>query len=597
MPLSSNSIEFLSTQRPGSLLGVLLRFREEVVAFTGDVSKMFLQVLLPESDSHVHRFLWREMKTTREPTTYVLLRVTFGDKPSSDMASFVMLKMAREHKESAPEASEIIERDRYVDDLIHSCPSTNDGLQKIQDVEKILETCGFRIKEWHCSSKQLQVILNERNRPDQEQTPDSPPANNVSTMPEEHHDANQISLDGEQGVKTLGVSWNPTTHTINFQVKLSDKEFYTKRIILSNISRLFDPLGLTLVVTIKARIALQEIWKMKKFEWDDPLPKEMPLAWRTLFAEIQDLNTVQFPRCLQPPSIHGTPELHVFADASVMAYGAAAYLVWPCSTGKEVRLVSAKVRVAPLRQTTIPRLQLMAALVATRLAKTICNELKIKPTQVVLSSDSMIVLSWLRSESTMFKSFVGVRVAEIQASFEPTAWRYAPSNLNPADDLSRGITVDEMKGIWMNGPPFLRNDPEQWPTETNETSPEILEMKASKPLLVLQPSKPSTIIDPTRYSNWPKLCRVTAYCFHLINNAKSRDLSGPLSPEETAAAECYWVKAAQRELGDWKEKYKELTPFENERIVRVGGRVARSPLTHDEAHPVLLPADHSSFPN
>ena len=102
-----------------------------------------------------------------------------------------------------------------------------------------------------------------------------------------------------------------------------------------------------------------------------------------------------------------------------------------------------------------------------------------------------------------------MRVTEIQASFEPAAWRYVPSNLNPADDLSRGITVDEMKGRWMNGPPFLRNDPEQWPTETNETSPEIPEMKASKPLLVLQPSKPSTIIDPSRYSNWPKLCRVT----------------------------------------------------------------------------------------
>ena len=320
----------------GSLLGVLRRFREEAVAFTGDVSKMFLHVLLPESDCHVHRFLWREMETTREPTTYVLLRVTFGDKPSPDMASFVMLKMAREHEESAPEASEIIERDRYVDDLIHSCPSTNDALRKIQDVEKILDTGGFRIKEWHCSSKQLQVILNERNRPNQQQTPDSPPANNVSIMPEEHHDANQINLDGEQGVKTLGVSWNLTTDTINFQVKLSDKEFYTKQIILSNISRLFDQLGLASVVTIKARIALQEIWKTKKFEWDYPLPKEMQLAWRKLYTEIQDLNTFLFPRCLQPPSFHGTPELHVFADASVMAYGAAAYLIfhWKRSTSR-----------------------------------------------------------------------------------------------------------------------------------------------------------------------------------------------------------------------------------------------------------------------
>ena len=238
----------------------------------------------------------------------------------------------------------------------------------------------------------------------------------------------------------------------------------TKRIILSNISRLFDPLGLTSVVKIKAKIVLQAIWKTKKFEWDDPLSKEMQLVKRKLFAEIQDLNTVQFPRCLQPLSFHGAPELHVFADASVLAYGAAAQLVWPFSTGKEVRLVSAKARVASFaKQFAKPRLELMAAVVASRLAKTIREEFKIKLIKVVSWSVSMIVLAWLRSESTMFKSIVGVRVAEIQASFKTTTWRYVPSSLNPADDFSRGITVDEMKGRWMNGPSFLETSPRNGP--------------------------------------------------------------------------------------------------------------------------------------
>ena len=575
----------------GNLLGVLLRFREEAVAFAGDISKMFLQIRLPESDCQVHRFLWREMETTREPTIYALLRVTFGDKPSPDMASFVMIKMAKEHENSAPEASKIIERDRYVDDLIHSCPSVSGGLQRIEDIEKILKTGGFQIKEWHCSSKELKECLNREERPSSKQPPDSPSANNVSKPMGDRSDANQVHLDGEQGVKTLGVSWNPSTDTINFQVKVSEKAIYTKRSILSNISRLFDPLGLASVVTIKARIALQGIWKMKKFGWDDPLPKEMQLAWRKLFAEIENLNTVQFPRCLQPPSVHGSPELHVFADASISAYGAAAYLVWSTPTGREVRLVSAKARVAPLRQTTIPRLELMAALTATRLAKTICNEFKIKPASVVLWSDSMIVLAWLRSESTAFKSFVGVRVAEIQSAFESVTWRYVPSNLNPADELSRGITVSEMNGRWMNGPVFLTKELEEWPVETSETPSDVPEVKLGKPLFVLQ-SKPTAIIDPSRYSNWAKLCRVTAYCFRFIRNAKSPSVSGPLLPEEIESAERYWVKEAQRELGNWKEQYKELTPFEKGGVVRVGGRLARSPLTYDESHPVLLPADH-----
>ena len=148
--ISLNSFLYKGPCLIGSLLGVLLRFREEAVAFAGDISKMFLQVLLPESDCQVHRFLWREMETSQEPTTYVLLRVTFGDKPSPDMASFVMLKMAKEHRQTAPEASKIIERDRYVDDLIHSYPSVSDAFQRITDVEKILSTGSFKIKEWHC---------------------------------------------------------------------------------------------------------------------------------------------------------------------------------------------------------------------------------------------------------------------------------------------------------------------------------------------------------------------------------------------------------------------------------------------------------------
>ena len=115
-------------------------------------------------------------------------------------------------------------------------------------------------------------------------------------------------------------------------------------------------------------------------------------------------------------------------------------------------------------------------------------------------------------------------------------------------------------------------------------------MKVNKALFILQLSKLSTVIDPSRYSNWPRLCRVTAYSFRFINNAKSRNVSGPLLPDEIASAESYWVKVAQRELGSWKERYRELTPFEKDVVVHVGGRLARSPLSYDENHPLLLPA-------
>jgi hypothetical protein len=173
----------------------------------------------------------------------------------------------------------------------------------------------------------------------------------------------------------------------------------TKRSILSNISPIFDPLGLATAVTIKARIALQEVWKTKKYNWDDPLPKELQQVWDKIFQEIESLATIRYPCCLKPDDPTGPPQLHVFSDASIHAYGAVAYLLWPRSGGAEVRIVAAKARVAPIRQTTILRLELMAALLASRLAKTIYEEFKIKPSNVTLWTDSMIVLAWIQAES------------------------------------------------------------------------------------------------------------------------------------------------------------------------------------------------------
>jgi len=108
---------------------------------------------------------------------------------------------------------------------------------------------------------------------------------------------------------------------------------------------------------------------------------------------------------------------------SINAYGAVAYLLWPTPDVPEVRLISAKARVAPLRSSTIPRLELMAALMAARLAKTIYEEFKEKPQSMELWSDSKVVLRWLHSDSSLMKVLVGVRVAEIQSTWNEEHWR------------------------------------------------------------------------------------------------------------------------------------------------------------------------------
>ena len=135
--VSLNSFFYKGPCLIGNLLGILLRFREEAIAFSGDISKMFLQICLPESDIQVHRFLWRNLNTSVEPTVYCLLRVTFGDKPSPDMANFVMLRIAHECNQTSPNAATILQRDRYVDDIIHSCATPDEAIKRMHEIDNV----------------------------------------------------------------------------------------------------------------------------------------------------------------------------------------------------------------------------------------------------------------------------------------------------------------------------------------------------------------------------------------------------------------------------------------------------------------------------
>ena len=168
--------------------------------------------------------------------------------------------MAKDNEKDNPHAAVILRRDRYMDDLIHSCPTTKEAVQSIKELDQVLDTSSFKIKEWISSSE---IVLNKLSqvslkKPDEEKSVESTA---VLTA---------VHLDGEKGVKTLGIGWNSQTDILSFAVKEPNIAKLTKRVVLSNISRLYDPLGLASTVTVKARIALQDIWRAKNFDWDDP---------------------------------------------------------------------------------------------------------------------------------------------------------------------------------------------------------------------------------------------------------------------------------------------------------------------------------------
>lgn len=132
------------------------------------------------------------------------------------------------------------------------------------------------------------------------------------------------------------------------------------------------------------------------------------------------------------------------------------YVRWEVSEEKfDVRFLAAKSRVAPLKDLSIARLELQAAVSAARLCKSIRSESRIKFEKVILFTDSQIVFVWIRSESRAFKPFVSVRVGEIQSNSDPWQWRHIPVEINIADDVSRGIQVEQLEGQWQRGPDFF----------------------------------------------------------------------------------------------------------------------------------------------
>jgi hypothetical protein len=210
---------------------------------------------------------------------------------------------------------------------------------------------------------------------------------------------------------------------------------------------------------------LQDIWR-EKFNWDSPLPDNIQTSW----AEIaKDLNVAMETK-FQRHYFRSSPEdamtsdsddkyiLHIFVDASQSAYGAVAYLC----TGNICTLIMAKNRVAPLKQITLPRLELMAAVIGVRLAKHIHNTLPCQETHYW--SDSQIVLHWIRATKPLNR-FVHNRIQEIREITGNDTWRYCPTSDNPADLQTRGLSVSTFQDSksWQHGPHWIL-DKSKWPS-------------------------------------------------------------------------------------------------------------------------------------
>ncbi|XP_047499242.1 uncharacterized protein LOC125046242 [Penaeus chinensis] len=352
-----------------SLLGVLFRFRQNNIAIAGNIAKMYHTVKLSTVDEHTHRFVWRDLDDKKTPDQYALTTVAFGDKPSGTIATLALRHTVEKFGKEYPDVQGMIINNTYVDDILYSTDTIENAFKLIQDAEKILSQGSFRVKHWIVSG---------------------------------HYESCKVNVIKSDHEKILGLKWNPLEDHFFFTVKLNfssrirkvrsgpnlnsdeidDKfpEHLIRRMLLSQIASIYDPLGFAVPVLLKAKILMRLVISKGEskdggIKWDDTLDVSTVKECKMFFKELYELERLTFRRSLIPSNVVGKPSLIIFSDGSMQAYGACAYVRWQIGEDEfESHLIAARNKIAPIKQMSIPRLELCAALMAARLRESILKE-------------------------------------------------------------------------------------------------------------------------------------------------------------------------------------------------------------------------------
>ncbi len=594
------------------LVEVLLRFRRHAVAFIADIEKMFHKIQMPEEDREFHRFLW--WSKTDKPDVYRWVSHVFGNTGSPCVAIFPIKEHARRFRHRFPQAAETVIFSTLVDDNLDSRPTAAEAEETLNQLRALLDIMDMNIKKVVSNSK---AIMN--NVPEEEVSPSI-------------HIADYAQKDNPlPTVKALGVVYDATEDVFSFTVQAEDGP-WTKRSMLSQQARLYDPHGLVLPFTVVARILHQRAWR-EGLSWEDQLTEQLADDWAQWMAHLQLLPLLRIPRCSYDTARtpKGEQELHVFCDASADAYAAAAYIVTHYDDGSEpsARLLLAKARVAPLRQISIPRLELMGAELSVDIMQAATGALKIALTNVYYWSDSTNVLCWLKNDSRVLTSFVGTRVAKIQHHTLVSNWRWVPSEKNPADLPSRGKLVGwlAMDPLWWEGPAFLTGaeaPPEQPPVlATKEAAAKEIKKgaqfaflnmdKIPKPISTkvrdaYQPAQDKSPLTWSSFTSWSRLLQVTIRCLRWRTKRR-----GPILTEERQDAERRVLRLIQHasfertreELQGHeglpaasRSALQKLTPqVHPDGLIHAHARLQNAPeLSYEAKFPIILPKDHPAVP-
>jgi len=450
---------------------ILLRFREKKIGIIGDIRKAFQTINVKESDRDFLRFLWWEDYNKKKYRIYRHRRVVFSVNCSTfllgALLEFHLGKLNEEEKHIADKLLKSL----YVDNVVSSEDSLEDCVLFKEYATSLLAEAKMELRSWEGGfvekSKVDSLISRECGldfgRP--------------------------MTLGQTKPITSvLGYKWDKITDVLFVELTLEDlPRKITKRIILSYIQRIYDPIGFTSPVTLQPKALMQKLWK-EKGGWEDEIVTELKMEFITWYEQLHDIKNIKIPRNMtNGNSDRKGWQIHTFTDASSVAYAGVVFLRTEVNQCVSVQLIAAKTRVAPLKKMTINRLELMGCYVGALLSHSVRKALRMDEGDLAVPmyywTDSSTALAWiLRNDE--WGTFVGNRVKTICSLTNSNEWSHVPGVLNPADLPSRGCTASQLlESNWWEGPAWLRKSTSEWPNEELKINEQevITEKRKSKP--------------------------------------------------------------------------------------------------------------------
>ena len=591
--ISLNDLLAVGPTLQPTLVNTLLKFRSYSTAISGDISKMYREILLSPEDRPLHRFLWRK-KVTEPWQDWEMQRVTFGVTSSPYLAIKTLIQTALDHGQAYPEAQRHILESFYVDDFFGGANTEKEAVVLRKQISEILSKGGFTIKKWRSSSPQvLKTVPSEL----QEKIPD------------------QKLLDSHSACypKALGLVWDSRRDEMATHVEVSPGYSSTKRGVAADIAKTFDVLGWLAPVILEMKTLYRSLW-IQKLGWDQAIPEKQVYQHKRWRDELPLLADIRLPRHYCQGRRPTEVTLQGFSDASKDAFSAVVYLRAVYKAGPpSSALVCAKTRVAPLVERSIPELELCGAHLLARVLKDVSTTLGITTSHIMAYVDNTSVLAWLDGKPKRYKLYVANRISRTNKLMPPEVWHYVPTKQNPADCASRGLTANELlkHPLWWHGPPWLVKEPLVRPAKPGRSKEDDETDEAHKPKslqvvgAVLPP--PEQIIESCSNS-WTRIVRVLCWINRFIARAKKKPVpeSELLSVAEVSAADHTLKKRSQHRTFSLELKQLQASPpqplhckssllalhpeLDDKGLLCVGGRLRNATIEEKQKHPVILSA-------